>query len=149
MPKMPEMPKMPDAPSAPQMPTFSSSGNGFNYYKPSVPNQNTSAKSEKSDSKTTGSAKNETILSDGTTSTEQYAKIFNKNSTLTASDISSLYDSGLFSGISSLGNLNTNNSLYATSTNTNILLQQVLNSLDELKKQQKNASAEEFSASSG
>ena len=53
-----------------------------------------------------------------------------------------MYDSGLFTNISSLS---TSDSLanYSTSTSTNVLLQQVLNSLNDLKKQQQSASAKE------
>ena len=65
------------------------------------------------------------------------------NNALTANDISSLYDSGLFTSLSSLDN-SANLPNYNTTTSTNVLLQQVLNSLNDLKKQQQNASATEI-----
>ena len=60
--------------------------------------------------------------------------------TLTASDISSLYDLGMFGDLSSIvgyNNTNANASAFTSTNTTNILLQQVLNELDEMKEQQK------------
>ena len=68
--------------------------------------------------------------------------VFLNSGALTANDISSLYDSGLFSNLSSLGSTG-NLANYSTSTSTNVLLQQVLNSLNDLKQQQQSASAKE------
>ena len=127
-----EMPAMPEMPS---MPTV---GGGF--YTPSFPSRvnNTKQDSEKENS----SEKNEPVLTEAITPESVLTSALSKGNTLTAYDISSLYDSGLFSDTSSLysaGSL----SNYATSTSTNVLLQQVLNSLNDLKKQQQNASAKE------
>ncbi len=127
-----EMPEMPEMPS---MPTV---GGGF--YTPSFPSRVQSTK--QSTSSETSADKNETVLTESITPESVITSALSKGNTLTANDISSLYDSGLFGDISTLyssGSL-TN---YATSTSTNVLLQQVLNSLNDLKKQQQNASAKE------
>ena len=127
-----EMPEMPEMPS---MPTV---GGGF--YTPSFPSRVQSTK--QSTSSETSADKNETVLTEAITPESVITSALSKGNTLTANDISSLYDSGLFGDISTLyssGSL-TN---YATSTSTNVLLQQVLNSLNDLKKQQQNASAKE------
>lgn len=126
---MPEMPEMPDMPSVggtfyhPEMPQFK------------IPGQNSTQKTD--DTSVTGAT-----ISSAQNSTDEILQQITGSSNLTASDISSLYSSGLFSDLSSLG---VNSSLLnSTSTNsTDVLLQQVLTSLNELKTQQKNASPEE------
>ena len=126
---MPEMPSMPD------MPTI---GGGF--YTPSFPtrpnnpNKKTSAETDKD--------KPEAFLTESLTPDSMKPTVFSNSGALTANDISSLYDSGLFSNLSSLGSAG-NLSNYTTSTSTNVLLQQVLNSLNDLKQQQQSASAKE------
>ena len=126
---------MPQMPSMPDMPTV---GGGF--YTPSFPsrpnNPNKKSSSEKDKDKT------ETILTESLTPDSMKPTVFSNSGALTANDISSLYDSGLFSNLSSLGSTG-NLANYSTSTSTNVLLQQVLNSLNDLKQQQQSASAKE------
>ena len=126
---MPEMPSMPDMPAV---------GGGF--YTPSFPsrpnNPNKKNSTEKDKDKT------ETILTESLTPDSMKPTVFSNSGALTANDISSLYDSGLFSNLSSLASAG-NLSNYSTSTSTNVLLQQVLNSLNDLKQQQQSASAKE------
>jgi len=126
---MPEMPSMPDMPAI---------GGGF--YTPSFPtrpnNQNKKNPAEKDKDKT------EAFLTESLTPDSMKPTVFSNSGVLTANDISSLYDSGLFSNLSSLGSTG-NLANYSTSTSTNVLLQQVLNSLNELKQQQQGASAKE------
>ena len=128
-----EMPEMPEMPS---MPTV---GGGF--YRPSFPNRPNNTK--QSDTSGEGSKeKTESVLTEAITPESILNATLAKGNTLTAYDISSLYDSGLFSNISSLGSVDSLSN-YSTSTSTNALLQQVLNSLNELKKEQQSASAKE------
>lgn len=134
-----EMPAMPEAPAMPSMPSVSGSGS---FYTPTFPSSSGTSKSAsaKTDSSTKSS---ETVLSDGKTTSDVLSSLLGVNtSTLTASDISSLYDSGLFSRLSGLDSTSSLSS-YSTSATTNVLLQQVLNSLNDLKSKQNNASAAE------
>lgn len=125
-----EMPAMPEMPSMPAV-----SGNG-SFYTPSFPSKiNSSKKAASAEEKN----KSEAVLSDGTSTTDVLSALLGNSNTLTASDISSLYDSGLFSNISSLDSTSALSS-YTTASTTNILLQQVLNNLNELKNEQKKAS---------
>ena len=127
-----EMPAMPEMPS---MPTV-----GGTFYTPSFP-----ARPNSSRQQTTAEAskeKSESVLTEAITPESVLNSALLKGNALTAYDISSLYDSGLFSNISSL-DTSGKPSNYATSTSTNVLLQQVLNSLNDLKKQQQSASPKE------
>ena len=128
-----EMPEMPEMPS---MPTV---GGGF--YTPSFPTRPSSTGKVKASTEAS-KEKNETVLTEAITPESVISAALAKGNTLTASDISSLYDSGLFSNISSLGSIDSLTN-YTTSTSTNVLLQQVLNSLNDLKKQQQSASPKE------
>ena len=132
--------QMPEMPEMPSMPTI---GGGF--YTPSFPvrpgNRN------KTNSSDNSKEKNESVLTEAITPESVINAALTKGNTLTASDISSLYDSGLFTNISSLSGTGVGGanglSNYTTSTSTNVLLQEVLNSLNELKKQQQSASPKE------
>ena len=128
--------EMPEMPQMPSMPTL---GGGF--YTPSFPTRPNSSGNKK-DTAETSKEKSESVLTEALTPESILSSALIKGNTLTANDISSLYDSGLFTNISSLS---TSDSLanYSTSTSTNVLLQQVLNSLNDLKKQQQSASAKE------
>ena len=128
-----EMPEMPEMPS---MPTV---GGGF--YKPSFPSRPNSTGQEKT-SKEASRDKNESVLTEAITPESVLSSALTKGNALTANDISSLYDSGLFSNLSSLNSAG-GMANYNTSTSTNVLLQQVLNSLNDLKKQQQSASPKE------
>ena len=131
--------EMPEMPSMPEMPTV---GGGF--YTPSFTTRiNNSSKTE-----TTADSekdKTEAVLTESINPNTLLTKTLANSNALTAYDISSLYDSGLFSSLSSL---DTTSSLsnYSTTVSTNMLLQQVLNSLNDLKKQQQNADAKEKNA---
>ena len=128
--------EMPEMPQMPSMPTL---GGGF--YTPSFPTRPNSSGNKK-DTAEASKEKSESVLTEALTPESILSSALIKGNTLTANDISSLYDSGLFTNISSLS---TSDSLanYSTSTSTNVLLQQVLNSLNDLKKQQQSASAKE------
>ena len=128
-----EMPQMPEMPS---MPTV-----GGSFYTPSFPTRPNSTTSKTTTSET-GKEKNESVLTEALTPESILTSNLSKGNILTAYDISSLYDSGLFSNLSSL-DTTSSLSTYNTSSSTNVLLQQVLNGLNDLKKQQQNASAKE------
>ena len=127
---------MPEMPEMPSMPTI---GGGF--YTPSFP---TRVKNNTQNQNTTenGKEKNETVLTESITPESVLTSNLTKGNILTAYDISSLYDSGLFSNLSSLDTTSTMSN-YNTTSSTNVLLQQVLNGSNDLKKQQQNASAKE------
>lgn len=142
--EMPQMPSMPEISGMPQMPSI---GGGF--YKPEIPNvknQNTKKGDDKSDSE-----KSESVISSNNSTDNFVANLLGSNANLTAQDISSLYDFGLFDDISSLtgltGESSSVNSLLGlgtgTTDSTNILLQQILTSLEELKKENKKSSEAE------
>ena len=126
-------------PSMPEMPSV-----GGRFYTPSFPSRlNNTKKSE-----TAGEAekeKTETVLTNNVNPNALLSTVLAGNNALTANDISSLYDSGLFSSLSSLDST-TSLTNYSTTTSTNVLLQEVLNSLNDLKRQQQNASAKEKNA---
>jgi len=130
-------------PSMPEMPTMPTVTTGSAFYTPSFPSNSLNRKQENKSEKKTDT--NETVISSGSTTSDVVSSLLNANSsTLTAQDISNLYDFGLFSNISGL---DTNAlSKYSTSTSTNVLLQQVLNSLNELKEEQKKVSLAEKEA---
>lgn len=128
---------MPQMPSMPDMPTV---GGGF--YTPSFPSRPNNPNKKSSSEKDKDKDKTETILTESLTPDSMKPTVFLNSGALTANDISSLYDSGLFSNLSSLSSTG-NLANYSTSTSTNVLLQQVLNSLNDLKQQQQSASAKE------
>ncbi len=138
-----EMPAMPEMPSMPDMPSTSASGS---FYRPTFPTSSSSKKTRDSATEAK-STTTETLLTDGTTTSDRLTSFLTgDSSTLTASDISSLYDAGLFSDILGLGTTSSSkSSLSGTNgTNgTNALLQEVLTSLNELKDEQKKSSAAE------
>ena len=89
------MPQKPEISGMPQMPSI---GGGF--YKPEIPNLKTQ-NSKNLDSETeTENAEN--VLSQNTSTDNLVASLLGSNANLTAQDISSLYDFGLFDDISSL-----------------------------------------------
>lgn len=130
--EMPEMPDMPDMPSI-----------GGCFYRPSIPQFEKNKKNNENTGKDNGST--EAILSDGNANQEVLNTILGTDSNiLSATDISSLYDSGVFNNLSSL----TGNSLVSSASNasTNVLLQQILGSLEDLKTDSKKQSAAEKQA---
>lgn len=131
MPEMPAMPEMPKMPEMPAMPSFEAT-----FYKPSMPNP--AGKAAASDAKSVGdNSASETILTDATSTDDLLSLLMGTSSTLTAKDISSLYDSGLFTDVTSLGSSSNTSTQQNT---TNILLQKVLLELNELKAEQNKAS---------
>ena len=133
-----EMPQI-EMPEMPSMPTLDGS-----FYTPSFPSR-INNKTKKAVAEETEKEKNETVLTNSVNPNTLLSSVLAGNNALTANDISSLYDSGLFSSLSSLDNTSSLTN-YNTTTSTNVLLQQVLNSLNDLKKQQQNASAKEKNA---
>ena len=133
-----EMPAMPEMPS---MPTISNPSLDGNFYKPSIPRQKTnSSKNDAENNQQNTAAAASAILTDGSTSEDILSSFINNNTNLTAKDISTLYDSGLFTNLSSLTGLSKDYSSGIANEETNALLKKVLESLDELKNKQKNAS---------
>ena len=130
--------EMPAMPAMPSMPSISLDGS---FYTPSVPtsmmpNQQQEKKNDKND---------ETVIKSKDDSQLTLESLLKDDSTLTAGDISTLYDSGLFTDLSTLtssigGGLLGNN---VSANSTNLLLQQILTELNELKKEQKKATPEE------
>ena len=126
--------EMPQMPSMPSMPTV-----GGSFYTPSFPSSPTSPK-QTSKTEVQSEKAEQTKSQNGSAENLQTAAALSANY-LTADDISALYDSGLFSNISSLNTANLAN--YNTSNSTNVILQQVLNSLNDLKTKQENSSAKD------
>ena len=134
--------KMPviNIPEPPQMPEITVSSVGSPFYKPDLPllkkNKNPE---EKKDSVQTVP---ETVLSPAVNSTDVLSSLLHGSSALSAKDIESLSDIGLFSSMSSLDGYDYYTNLQSTTTET--LLRQILASLDVLKKQQANISESEI-----
>lgn len=134
-----EMPQMPQMPTVSDMPQVSIPTLDNDFYKPTMPANPAKPKKPESDV-TADTSLNETILTDATTTDDLLSTLLTNSSTLTAKDISSLYDSGLFTDVTSLGSSSLTSGLYdssSTSAATNVLLQQVLNSLNDMKAEQK------------
>lgn len=136
-PKMPSMPEMPQITTELEMPSISNPVLGGSFYKPSMPGKTTDKTDVDAHKKTSNS---NAVLSE-TQSQEDLLQDFfignSNNSILSAQDITSLYDSGLFSNISSLNNTNAN---FSYNNSQTALLQQILIQLNELKKSQNNVS---------
>lgn len=111
-----EMPEMPQV----SMPSLDS-----NFYTPTIPKVKAPQPPVKEDTATDKSV-TQALLTDATTPDDLISSFLTDSSTLTAKDISSLYDSGMFTDLSSLNS-------------STILLNQVLKSLDDLKTEQKKA----------
>lgn len=118
-PTMPVMPVMPDMPKL-----------GDTFYHPTFPDKAV-APNNKTENKSEKEAP-EPKLTNGQTTEEYLSGMLKKNNLLSAQDISSLYDSGSFNTLSSLIG---GNSL-VQSNSTDVLLRQMLNSLEDLKKTQ-------------
>ena len=131
---------MPPMPAMPEMPAISFPEYGNTFYHPSVPGKQKPADKKKPD--------NETPAAEGLEKSAQkkssdalLKSLVNGNvDTLTASDISSMYDLGMFGNLSSImgyGDSNYNTSSLTSMNTTNLLLQQVLTELEEMKETQK------------
>lgn len=131
------MPEMPQMPSMPTMPTV-----GGEFYRPTTPtssvSQNSTSESSSSstENSSTQSQNSKTTIS-SSNSSDILSSLLTNNSILSASDITNLYDSGLFNDLSLLNTKNAN------SQNSENLLQQILQTLEELKNQQKTSTAAE------
>lgn len=151
MPQMPQMPTMPSVtmPSmdgtayTPQMPQFPS--NPF-VNQQSKPKNLTNNNNNNSDDKNAADSKKQNTANQNTLNTAAKNNMINSLFTganrLTATDVNSLYESGMFGNISSLygglyGNQNVN------SGSTDLLLEQILLNLEDLKQKQNNASAQD------
>lgn len=127
-----QMPQMPDFPEV-NMPSI---GSGF--YQPKIPYYPKSPSSSNKTS-TTDTTSETTISSAASSNDNILSALLSSNSMLTASDITSLYDSGSFTNISSL--YGANSSLLSSSSSSDVILKQILLSLEELKTEQKKNSS--------
>ncbi|MCR4734309.1 MAG: hypothetical protein K5829_04820 [Treponema sp.] len=121
--QMPVMPTMPDMPKI-----------GESFYHPTFTVKTNNKKSEKE--KTDTEETKELLLSNGQTTEEYLADMMNKNNLLSAQDISNLYNTGSFASLSSLVGEKSISQISRTDT----LLNQILTSLDDLKKTQNQSS---------
>ncbi len=152
-----QMPSMPDMPRRPSMPSVSASVSTPSLTMPSVPvspggsgsfyipSFQSSAASEKS-SMTGNAAKTENKASVQKPEVEAKTNLASalKNELLTAGDISTLYDSGLFGNLSSLaGAKNISAASASGDAATLSILEKILASLEELKESQKTLSPEQ------
>lgn len=131
-----QFPSMPEAPSisTPSMPSMPSMGTP--YYKPQLPGFNSSSTSNASTTQSNTSTKSSTSTSTTNNTSTSLSTLgsLSLSDNLSASDVTSLYQSGLFDNLSSL--LTGSSSLTSTTdSSTNILLQQILVSLEQLKNQ--------------
>lgn len=131
--EMPSMPSMPDFPSVSQDGSF---------YKPSFPSRMNSQKDANKNPENAQN-QNEAVIKNQSTDIAKTLLDSSLSSTLTASDISTLYDSGLFGNLSSINygsRYGSDLQDYSSNYTTNLLLQKVLAELENLKNQQKKAS---------
>ena len=148
-----QMPQNPQMPSMPQMPTISSEGS---FYTPNFP-ASTKNQAKSAENNSEFQNQDETVIKSQTLNSPVSALLDgNTKSVLTASDISALYDLGLFGNISSVNknSFYTNNydlenfsSDYNARTSNSLLLQ-ILAELEQMKNNQKNttvAQKQEFS----
>lgn len=138
-----DMPSMPSSPSVsmPEMPSISAPTMDGKFYRPSVPQQY-SQPSAKKESTSAEQKTTETMLSDATTTDDLLMTLLTNSNLLTASDISGLYDTGSFDTLSSLAS-GTTSSVNTSNLSTTLLLREILQKLNELKVEQKTASAAE------
>lgn len=123
--QMPAMPEMPEI-SAPEL--------GGSFYKPTIPYSPTTKKTTEKNKTESTETNNETILTDATPTNEFLSEFIKSNNILSSNDITSLYDSGSFSDLSSLLNSSSNKQT------SDVLLKEILKSLQELKAEQKKLS---------
>lgn len=126
-----EMPKMPD------MPEITPPKLGDDFYKPVIPLKKQTENKDK-DKNVSGTGTNDAVIKDGTSTDDYLKSLLTGSNLLSASDITSLYDSGLFNNVSSIADSGLTN--YTTQASTNLLLQQILTNLNELKTEQKKKS---------
>ena len=116
-----EMLQMPEMPAMPSMPSMQSISSG-NFYTPTVPAAPVSpVKPNSVNSNTTDEKNNETVITNGNNTANINSTLqADPSKILTASDILGLYDSGLFSDLSSLDTSAAVQN-YATTSQTNLL----------------------------
>lgn len=125
------MPEMPDFPEI-SVPTI---GSGF--YTPKIPYYPKAKNPATENDKDSDKDKTETVLTDGTTTTDILSNLLNSNDFLTAQDVTSLSNAGTFSSLSGLFGTGTS----SDNLSNNVLLQQILQSLEELKAEKKDVIA--------
>lgn len=125
---------MPSFPEMPDFPEISSPTVGSSFYHPQISAAKTYTNEDESKKKDTSAQNDTTVLTNTDNQSAILNSLLSSSSGLTTNDISSLYDSGLFSNLNSL----TNN---LSSSNTDVILQRILTSLDELKSEQKKLSS--------
>lgn len=121
--------EFPEMPGMPQMPTM-----GDSFYKPNVPYFPNREKTKQTNENVQESNANKQtpVLSDATTPTDAINSFLSESNILSALDINSLYDAGLFDDISSLKTA----SKFSDDNATNEVLNQILDELKDLKKKQ-------------
>lgn len=152
MPQMPSMPTMPGSKSSLDMPSVSMpaapsapvspSSNINNFYVPGFQNQKKSGSVKTADDNSidgnnaaAGSVSDTSAKTTSDSDAKTLAASLAKKNLLTAGDITSLYDSGLFGNVSSISSVD-------NSKSTEVLLKQILERLDELKASQAGVSIE-------
>ena len=137
------MPKAPEVPKAPQFPTVGNfyvpgfkEQSGKTVLKPANPPLSAPGTSDAAGQADGGS--DSKALSDA----KSLATAFANKNLLTAGDITSLYDSGLFGSLSSITGTGTVSGTGTANASTEALLKKILDNLEELKAGQSNLSPE-------
>ncbi|WP_027728704.1 hypothetical protein [Treponema sp. C6A8] len=151
MPPMPDMPRRPSMPSVSttvttpsiSMPATPVNPNGSgSFYIPSF--QSPAASQKNSSSGETGTSESTASAAKSEVEAKTNLATALKKELLTAGDISSLYDSGLFGNLSSLAGVkNISGATGSGDAATLSILEKILASLEELKEAQKNLTPEE------
>lgn len=136
--EMPEMPVI-EALDMPDMPEVTTLSLDTSFYKPEFPGLKKKKKTDEGDEDIVNSF--ETTLKSAESTDDIINSFFYDSSVLTAKDISSLSEVGLFDSLSNINN--TNYSYLSQTSSTDILLKRVLAGLDDLKKEQSNISQAE------
>ncbi len=139
-----EMPEMPTI-SIPDMPTISSPTMDGKFYKPSIPRQKQAGAVSTNQKAAEPKKTTEAVLSDATSTEDLLQSLLTNSNLLSAGDISGLYNSGTFDTLSSLTSLTgkVNGTTDSSDLSTTLLLREILDKLNELKIEQKSASAAE------
>ncbi len=116
--------QMPTMPQMPSMPTI-----GGDFYKPNFPVSPAAPGSKKTETKSEESKESTATKVNADDTEDLLTALTSNNSYLSAMDITSLYNSGLFDNISSLSNVNKK----LASSSENAMLEQIIKSLEELK----------------
>ena len=116
--------QMPTMPQMPSMPTI-----GSDFYKPNFSVSPAAPGSKKTETKSEESKESTAAKLNEDDTEDLLTALTSNNSYLSAMDITSLYNSGLFDNISSLNNVNKK----LASSSENAMLEQIIKSLEELK----------------